>query len=233
MYSHAFALTFLALVLGQEGSMQRRKQIERVLVKGITLCDRPQPDAGGWGYTPNYGEDEGTLVVTQLVGLRACRDAGIPVKKSMIDSGVDYIRKSTNRDGTVRYRAYGDPANSRPGVTCAAIVALWHAGEYDSDQMRLIRGCVERRIAPRSGRIWNRVRHGEYIEYYLSHALKLRGGRLWEEHYKRLAARLVRLQDAEGRFRGDDSDSYGEVYSTAIALLILQLPYERLPVYES
>jgi hypothetical protein len=57
------------------------------------------------------------------------------VPKSVIDKGVRFIERSSNPDGSVRYRI---PQNEeyRPGVTCAAVVALWNAGQYDSDQLR-------------------------------------------------------------------------------------------------
>ncbi len=236
MYSHAFALTFLSTVFGQEGSSVRRRKIREVLRKGVTLCMRTQTDEGGWGYYPNHYEDEGTLVVTQLMGLRACRDAGIPVPKSMIESGVQFIRdsiirNSTQWNGAVRYRI--NDRSVRKGVTCAAVVALWNAGEYDTYDMKLIRDRVNSWIAPETTALWSYERHGEYVEYYLAQVMWIQGEEKWKRHYKQISAYLVTQQYDDGSWYGTgDSDDYGDIYATTMALLILQLPYKRLPIYQ-
>ena len=232
MYPHAFALTFLATVLGQEGRPERRESIKSTLREGIRLCARAQTDDGGWGYQPNYYEDEGTLVVTQLMGLRACRDAGVPVPKSMIDRGIAYIRASTDqRSGRVRYRVHSN--RWRKGVTCASIVALWQAGEYDTPLIRKIMTLVNRDIAPDTGEdLFEDEDHGEYIEFYLAQAMHVQGGELWKNHYRRISSWLTAEQRRDGSWYGDDSSDYGQIYSTAIACLILQMPYQRLPAFQ-
>ncbi len=230
MYSHAFGMTFLSTVYGQEGRPDRRRRIERTLERGVRLLERSQTPEGGWGYVPNHYEDEGTLVVTELTGLRACRDVGLHVQRGMIDRGVQYIRDSTRSDGRVMYRVRSN--RFRAGVTCAAVVALWHAGQYDSLEMRAIRSFVENNIAPDTGHIWSNENHGEYIEYYLAQAIWLRGGPRWERHYRDISRYLTAVQNSDGSFYGDDTSDYGVIYSTAIALLILQIPYQRLPAFQ-
>ncbi len=228
MYAHAFAMTFLATVFGQEGGGPRREAIRNALSAAVTLCEQSQTYDGGWAYTPNFHEDEGTLVVTQLLGLRACNDAGVPVAKQVIDDAVGYIRKSATPSGQVMYRI--GSRQFRPGVTCAAVVALWNAGEYDSPLMKRIYQFVRRRIEPNSGALWEQYHHGEYVEFFLALALWLKGDR-GAAHYKRIAASLLRSQRPDGSWRGSDNHDYGVVYSTCMALLILQMPYERLPIY--
>lgn len=234
MYSHAFAMAFLATVFGQEGDRGRRDRIRDALRSAISLCRRAQsPDDGGWGYHADYRDPEGTLVVTQLMGLRACREAGIPVSKSMIDSAVDFIKLSTRSDGMVHYRARDRRPKVRRGVTCAAVVALWQAGEYESHLTRLIRDRVLADIAPNTALLWSSDRdHGEYVEYYLAQVMWIEGGERWKQHYQQIAAYLVTQQDQDGSWYGtDDSREYGEIYSTTMALLILQMPYKRLPIF--
>src|SRR5207237_617005 len=76
-----------------------------------------QSTQGGWFYTSrvdgNHDSDEGSVTVTQMQALRACRDAGIPVPKEIMKKGADYLRKSTAGDGGVVYslgRGQGMPA---------------------------------------------------------------------------------------------------------------------------
>jgi squalene cyclase len=225
MYCHAFAMTYLAQVYGQERDAPQRQRIRKVLQEAVELTGRTQTGDGGWGYAPNYWDDEGTLVVTQLQALRACRDAGIAVPKRIIDRGVDFIRVSANPDGSVRYRASSSEYRVRPGVTCAAVVALWNAGEYDSELIRRIASYMHRNIDPQ----WGYGHHAEYVQYYLSQAKFVLGGKEWLSFYKRTADMFLAEQQEEGYWEGADD---GEIYGTVIALLCLQLPYNRLPVYQ-
>jgi hypothetical protein len=227
MYGHAFAMTFLAIVYGQEGDPAKRDKIRVALKKAVDLTRRTQTDDGGWGYRPNYLEDEGTLTVTQLQSLRTCRDAGILVPKSVIDKGVRFIERSSNSDGSVRYRI---PQNEeyRPGVTCAAVVALWNAGQYDSDQLRRTQEFMNRYIQHQ----WQYGHHAEYVEYYLAQAKWIVGGNVWSRYYQTASTSFLSLQESDGHWEGPDGDVYGSTYATAIALIILQLPYDRLPVYQ-
>jgi hypothetical protein len=226
MYGHAFAMTFLAQVLGLEGDLQRREQIRDVLHRAIQLTRRSQTDAGGWAYFPNYYYDEGTLTVTQLQGLRACRDAGLLVSKDIVDGGMRFIDASANPNGSVRYRV--DDRRWRPGVTCAAVIALWNAGDYDSP---LIRRTIDFMNLNIRHDFFN-GHHAEYVEYYLAQAKWVLGGTVWRDYYRTAAPNLVRMQQSDGHWEGADAGEYGAMFGTAIALIILQLPYDRLPVYQ-
>jgi hypothetical protein len=225
MYCHAFGMTYLAQVLGHETDAQRREKIQSVLRAAVKMTRDVQTDDGGWGYVPSHWNDEGTLTVTQLQGLRACRDAGIAVPLDVINRGVRYIEDSTNPEGSVRYRVRSNTYNIRPGVTCAAVVALWNAGRYDDPNLRRISSYVQRNIRPQ----WGYGHHAEYVMYYLAQAKFVLGGKEWVDFYREASRMLVGAQASDGSWDGADG---GEVYGTAIALLVLQLPYSRLPVYQ-
>ncbi len=223
MYSHAFTMTFLAHIYGQVESEERRREIKAVLQRAVRFTMGTQTDAGGWGYRANYYSDEGTLTVTQLQALRSCRDAGIYVPREVIDNAVRYIESSTNDDGSVRYRP--GSRRIRPGVTCAALVTLWNAGRYDDPLLTRIADYIKRNIYLR----FENQHHAEYVMYYLAQARFLLGGSDWPDFYKQYAAMFLDNQMSDGSWEGSDG---GEIYGTAIAVLVLQIPYNRLPVYE-
>ncbi len=228
MYCHAFAMTFLAQVYPHETHRVKRQQIRKVLRAAVALAERAQTDEGGWGYTANYGQDEGTLVVTQLMGLRACRDVGIYVPKKIIDGGVAYIELSATPSGVVRYRPHD--SKTRNGVTCAAVVALWNAGRYNDPLLMRISNYVNRNIEPRSSEYyWQSSHHAEYVLYFLSQSQHVLGGEKWPQYYGKVSSMLRIHQNSDGSWEGSDR---GDVYGTTIALLVLQLPYERLTVYQ-
>ncbi|MCK4624855.1 MAG: hypothetical protein KAV00_06065, partial [Phycisphaerae bacterium] len=63
--------------------------------------------------------------------------------------------------------------------------------------------------------------------FYYAQAMYQRGGADWENYYPQIRDRLMRLQNVDGSWMGD---SVGTTYGTAIATVILQLPYGYLPV---
>src|SRR3984885_15698466 len=78
-YGHGFAMLFLSQIFGEEEDLQRRQDLRRVLTKAVDFSVGAQTPAGGWGYVSHKDQpdfDEGSTCVTQVQGLRACRNAG-------------------------------------------------------------------------------------------------------------------------------------------------------------
>ncbi len=133
-YGHGYSMLFLSQVLGEEEDESRRKELIDVLTRAVEFTGQAQTAAGGWGYVSakdGSGFDEGSTTITQVQGLRGCRNAGIPVPKEIIDKAINYIRKCTLPDGGVQYSSKG--GGGRPAITAAAIACLFNAGDYDSE----------------------------------------------------------------------------------------------------
>ncbi len=106
MYGHGFGMLFLACAYGEEEDADRRKRLEKILTKAVEFAGKAQTDRGGWGYVSaqdGSNFDEGSVTVTQLQGIRAAKNAGIVVPKSIIDKAVDYLGKCTTERGGVIY----------------------------------------------------------------------------------------------------------------------------------
>ena len=132
-YGHGFSMLFLSQVLGEEEDVERREQLVDVLTKAVIFTGQAQTPAGGWGYVSakDGGDfDEGSTTITQVQGLRGCRNAGIPVPKEIIDKAVKYIRDCTRPDGGVQYNSRRRRRRGRPSSP-AAIACLFNAGDYD------------------------------------------------------------------------------------------------------
>jgi len=132
-YGHGYSMLFLSQVLGEEEDSERRETLVEVLTKAVQFTGEAQTEAGGWGYVSakdGHGFDEGSTTITQVQGLRGCRNAGIPVPKEIIDKAVKYIRDCTLPDGGVQYSSKG--GGGRPAISAAAIACLFNAGDYDS-----------------------------------------------------------------------------------------------------
>ena len=127
-YGHGFSMLFLSQVLGEEEDAERREQLIDVLTRAVVFTGRAQTKGGGWGYVSakdGNDFDEGSTTITQVQGLRGCRNAGIPVPKEIVDKAVDYIKKCTGPDGGVRYNlaapaaAAARPSRPPPSPACS------------------------------------------------------------------------------------------------------------------
>lgn len=224
MYGHGFATLFLASVYGMEEDLRQQEKLKRVLDDAVELVASAQSPSGGWNYTPTSGGDEGSVTITQVQALRACRMAGIVVDKKTIDRAVDYIRRCQNADGSIKY-SLSSGGGGRPSITAAGVAVLYNAGVYDDQPFveKAVAYCKQRiQVATNAG-------HHYYTHLYWSQALYQRGGADWNEYFAKMSAWLLRQQKSDGSW---DGDSVGPVYGTAIALTILQLPYAHVPIYQ-
>lgn len=226
MYGHGFTMLFLAQVMGMEEDPERLARIRSVLRKGVELTERSQSRLGGWLYTPDMDGDEGSVTVTQVQALRAARNAGVAVPKKVIDRAMSYLEKSVQPDGGIAYRV--GMRGSRPPITAAAVACWFNAGEYENPLARkALRYCKANiGVGQNQGGVWG---HFFYAHLYLSQVMYLSGEKDWDEYFPKMRDYLLSTQNEDGSWNGD---SVGQVYGTSIALLILQLPYNNLPIMQ-
>ena len=98
MYGHGFGMLFLASVYGEEDDDEAPQGARKDPDQGRqVLAARPRPPraAGATSPATDGGDfDEGSTTITQMQGLRAARNAGIVVPKSIIDKA----HSSTSRN---------------------------------------------------------------------------------------------------------------------------------------
>ncbi|MFW6188863.1 MAG: prenyltransferase/squalene oxidase repeat-containing protein [Planctomycetota bacterium] len=227
MFGHGYAMLFLAQVYGSEARPGLRRRIAEALRRAVALTAESQSELGGWYYQPDSAEDEGAVTITQMQGLRACANAGLPVPRRTVEGARDYIRASANPDGGIAYRA-GAPGRSRPGITCAAVATLYAAGIYEGE---LVEGALRYALENTSTRGATPAggAHFFYSHLYLSQAMYFRGGRQWRDYFAEIQDWLSSVQRADGSWNGD---YIGTAYGTAVALLILQLPRHNMPMFQ-
>lgn len=226
-YGHGFSMLFLSQVLGEEEDLDRREELVDVLTRAVVFTGRAQTEAGGWGYVSardGRGFDEGSTTITQVQGLRGCRNAGIPVPKEIIDKAIGYIRKCTLPDGGVQYNSNG--GGGRPAITAAAIACLFNAGEYDSEYVPRMQAYCREKLDNISQQGFG---HWHYAHYYYSQVRYREGGGSWDAYRDKVYARLVSEANPDGAWI---QGYIGPVYTTAINLTILQLENATLPIYQ-
>jgi len=249
MYGHGYSLLFLAQVYGEEEDGDRRRKLEDILTRAVTFTGKAQTPRGGWGYVSSAdggGFDEGSVTITQVQALRAARNAGIAVPKSIIDNAHKYLENCTTQRGGVIYSlAHGAAFNGaeRPPLTAAAISCMFSAGEYKSElAKKWIKYCQTAVPIDKSGR--DSFGHWEYTHYYYSQALYSLGEDgyakmfpdskpsdqlTWSKYRDVIFDYLASRQSSDGSW----SQGYiGTLFTTACHLTILQLDNGTLPIYQ-
>jgi squalene cyclase len=223
MYGHGFAMTFLAEAYGMDIGGEMTNEMKDALTRAVKKTGQAQSSRGGWYYSPNSGNDEGSVTVTQVQALRSARNAGIDVPEKVMNMAIDYIRKSQNADGGVRYSISGGQTSS-PALSAAGAEVMMMAGQYETKETKMICDYLKKNLDP------NRTQgyHDFYTNFYGSQAMFQIGGDYWVKYFTALRERLLKSQSADGSWRGD----IGSTYSTSIATLILALPYRYLPIFQ-
>lgn len=220
MYDHGFGTLFLAELYGTAPLRGARKK----LGKAVKLIVDIQNDAGGWRYNPNPEDADLSVTVSQMMALRAAKNAGFGVPKETIDRAVEYVRRSQNPDGGFMYQLKG--GESGFPLTAAAVVALYSAGIYDGQELESAFGFL-RENASASKRL-GRDDFFYYAHYYSVQAFWHLGDDDWQGWFTTLKRSLLKLRNAEGGWFDFNSLEYG----TAMACLILNMPRTVLPIFQ-
>lgn len=240
MYSHAFATLFLAEIYGTTHREDVREDLQRA-VDFIVKC---QNDEGGWRYVPLARESDMSIVVCQVLALRAARNIGIRVPKVTIDRAIEYVIDSavTGDSRTRSFSAYrgdvgtfhyqrDDHSRSTFALTAAGVTALHGLGVYSND---LIRSGVDylNRDLDRHNQTYGRYGHYFfwYGHYYGVQAMYTVGGRDWTNYFTKLRSFLLTLQNEDGSW--PNREGPGQAFSTAVGCLILEIPYCLLPIFQ-
>jgi prenyltransferase/squalene oxidase-like repeat protein len=245
MYSHAFATLFLAEVCG----MTERPDVRSKLQLAVDFIVHSQNAEGGWRYEPYAVESDMSIVVCQVLALRAARNIGIRVPKAVIDKAARYVVDSAvteeslsrgfgagfnskNELGSFHYQKQ-DGSRSSFSLTAAGVTALHGVGIYSDaaidDGIRYLRQNLaefNRREGPGKGYsyfFW-------YGHYYGVQAMYTAGSSEWDSYFRILREELLRAQDSDGSWPNEVGP--GRPFGTAVAVLILEIPYRFLPIFQ-
>ena len=228
-YGHGFSMLFLSQVLGEEQDEETRELVIEALNKAVEFSCKAQTKSGGWGYVSaadGNDFDEGSTTITQVQGLRGCRNAGIPVPLEAIEKAKQYIYKCKNPDGGISYSSR-NRGSSRPAITAAAMATLYNAGDYDSEHVpQMLEYCKKTLHQVADGA--RSYGHWHYTYLYYSQVVYRQGRKEWNPFRDKLYNKIVNEQNDEGFWTGN----IGPIYVTACNLIMLQLDKGFLPIYQ-
>ncbi|MCA9176458.1 MAG: terpene cyclase/mutase family protein [Planctomycetales bacterium] len=228
-YGHGFAMLFLSQVLGEEEDAERREELTEVLERAVDFSGKAQTQAGGWGYVSakdGRDFDEGSTTITQVQGLRGCRNAGIAVPAEVIEKAKAYIYLCKNKDGGISYSSK-NRGSSRPAITAAALATLYNAGEDTSSNEHvqdMLKYCKSNLHNVANGQAQG---HWHYTYLYYAQVV-YRQADQWGGFRDDLYNKIVSQQATDGSWTGN----VGPIYVTACNLIIMQLDKAFLPIYQ-
>lgn len=220
MYGHGFATMFLAECYG----MSQRPELREKLERAVQLTVNCQNDEGGWRYEPQRMPGDISVTVSQVMALRAARNAGIEVPRETIERAIGFVKRSQNPDGGFMYMLNG--GESAFPRSAAGVVALYSAGVYDSPEITkgldyLTRFQPKPDAAPYEGYFF-------YGHYYAMQAMWHAGGERWQNWYPAVRDQLIARQQEDGSWTGEVSTDY----CTAMACLALEVPNNVVPIFQ-
>jgi hypothetical protein len=243
MYSHAFATLFLAEIYGTT----HREDVRRKLQRAVDYIVKSQNLEGGWRYEPYAPESDMSIVVCQVLALRAARNIGIRVPKATVDRAARYVVDSAVsgrtanpgrrfgrnlEQGTFSYQR-DDYSRSSFALTSAGVTALHGLGIYSD---KAIEKGIEFliRTMPRFNADRGVQGRGHYFfwygHYYGVQAMYTVGSPYWEPYFEEIRDLLLKMQNKDGSW--PNRTGPGPAFGTAMGVLILEIPYRFLPIFQ-
>ena len=227
MYHHGFAMLALSEAYGavDESLLWEGEKPVRGIAQALDLAIRCAGTSqknnrwGGWRYMPNSTDADTSVTGAMLMGLLAARNAGMEVSDEVINTALEYMRRSTGKDGSVTYSGgfggFGESMNRSAIATLVAAVSK----NKETEEFKATLKHITDRLEHSEGN------YKEYFRYYMAQALFQGDYASWQKWNTATARVLSETQAPDGSFNNGP-------YETGMALLALGLNYRFLPIYE-
>ncbi len=251
-YNHAISALMLcdaytkmgAKYRENEDNARRRERIEDGIQKALLYSRKNQTRQkqqfaarGGWRYLARVTPNESDLSVTAWMVMlyTSARKTGFVLPKNAMEDAMRFVRRTFDKKRKAFvYALSGDERYCSRATVGAGILCLALAGDAGSPMIPPAADWIRKN----SFEPYNGSKHPEdryhYSAFYCSQAMALLGGYYFEEFYPKLVLTLSHHQHDDGSWdaeaqRGDEI--YGNVYTTALAVLALSPPYQKLDTY--
>ncbi|MBL8889964.1 MAG: terpene cyclase/mutase family protein [Planctomycetaceae bacterium] len=241
MYSHAIC----AITLCEAFGMTKDPKLREPAIASLRFIVHAQdPIGGGWRYTPQMAGDT-SVVGWQLMALKSGSMMGEQAPPFVFERTKKFLNFVQSHGGT-RY-GYDRPSEfPGRGTTAVGVLSRMYLGwNKDTESLKdAVKYLSE--LGPDT-----RVREGDapaggdteanmYYNYYTTQIMRHYGGEPWEKWNEGMREFLIRSQNKEGFTEGSwffdnghSSEVGGRLYTTAMAVMTLEVYYRHLPLYRS
>ena len=249
-YRTFYEMGIAAMAVSEAYGLTRSPKIGRIAQKAVDYIIKVQPAHGGYRYRGPCPLAEGDMSVTgwQLMAVKSAICSELRVAPQVVERFRTYLKNSYAGYGKSKYTVGGGPGGRAIwaiGMCCRQFLG----GDYDEE----IRACANELLkaenankAKRGGAAGgkNQLVGDLYYTYYSVLGMYQMGEPWWPQWNEMFRKPLVncitrKLHDEKGRYvRGSwDPKTHrlgargGRVYTTAMAILSLEVFYRFLPVY--
>jgi hypothetical protein len=228
MYSHGVATIALceAYALTDDPKLKHHAQ------KAIDFIVASQnKKSGGWRYRP--GDDGDTSVLGwQIMALKSGQMGGLNVPDQTIELAKKWIERVSGKNDKFGQFGYTNAGDTKLAMTGEALLVLQYMGT-DRNDPRLIAGAEHLLKNKPTVNV-----ESSYYWYYGTQFMYHMQGRYWDEWNTNMSSAVLKQQiDKDGRLGSwDPKDQWeskgGRIYSTALRVLMLEVYYRHLPLYQ-
>jgi hypothetical protein len=244
-YGHAIGSIALCEAYGMTGDPNLREPARKAI---RFICESQDPSAGGWRYEPRNGSDT-SVSGWKVMALKSAQMAGLEVPADVLRRVAKWL-DAAQAEGGARY-AYNpfapDTQEQREGrepnlaMTAEGLLMRVYLGS-DRGNPALTAGARHLLDSlPEEGTAEN-PRRDAYYWYYATQVMFQLQGDSWRAWYGRLRPMLEKGQVTAGPLAGSWHPTQpvrdrwahagGRLYVTALSLLMLEVPYRHLPLYQ-
>ena len=218
------------MALSEAYGMGRTPWVGKAAQSALDYLIKTQPDTGGYGYE---GEGEDTSISGWcFMALKSGRICGLDVPDSAFEKMRRFMTDIYREDGTSVYRTSNRDFGTEATTAIALFCRIFLGWEKEDAMVAKAAEAVDR--------------HGVHLEnlyynYYATLSMFQMGGDMWTKWNKNFRDPILAKQ--EGKDNEELSGSWptdtawaaqgGRVYTTAMAILSLEVYYRFLPIYRS
>jgi hypothetical protein len=225
MYGHAIA----TLALCEAYGMTQDAALRPLAQKAVDYIVHAQHEKGGWRYTPKQPGDT-TVTGWQVMALRSAHLAGLEVPTPTTEMVKLYLDSVQTHAGS-RYKYLVTDEEETPVPSAVGLLCRMYLG-WSRDTTPLREGArYLSELGPSTSDL--------YFDYYATQVLHHFGTPYWDGWNRLMRDYLISNQAIAGHEKGswhfsdEHGDQGGRLYSTAMAVMILEVYYRYLPLYES
>jgi hypothetical protein len=243
LYSHGIAAIALCEAYGMTRDERLRQPAQRAL---DFIVAAQHPKLGGWRYTPQAGSDT-SVSGWQMMALKSGELAGLTVPASAyagVSKWLDSAQAQNERSRYI-YRPGSQFEHQRTpsqAMTAEALLMRLYLG-WDRSNPDLVQGAnYLQQNLPQFGRTDSPLRDS-YYWYYATQVMFQMQGEHWQAWNDQLRPLLVDSQVGDGPLAGSWDpggaipDRWGQlggrIYVTSMHLLMLEVYYRHLPLYQN
>ncbi|MBI2921276.1 MAG: hypothetical protein HYY18_09365 [Planctomycetes bacterium] len=244
-YDQNYSQGIVAFGIAELYAMTADPALQEPAQRGIRRVLDSQQENGGWDYM-SFRTGRGDVSITgwQVMALRSARAGGLIVPKSAWKRAQGFLADASDAEKSeISYDVYmGMREGGSMGTLASGLVSRAYLGVRD-DRFEKLAALRILDVPPVYGRQLHTPREGwansMYYIYYATLAEFTLGGEAWPKWNKLMKKELIGSQVKTGHATGSwdvhgyDATCGGRVYTTAMAIMCLEVYYRYLPAYKS